>query len=169
MNEKINKLLVNDDRFELDKFALENHLQISKILSYDVIEIEIGEILRQQNNKIFNISKSAPSEYLKSNNINDYKKYCDEICVGEDKEHHSIEIFDKLISDLDANDYDLKKGAIVINQLNIIMDGQHRSSILCNKYGMNHKVKVVKIHYLYLGIRTYINYIKYKFFGDKHV
>lgn len=161
---KIEDSLKNDKRFYIDDFTFETHLKISKMLSYDIVELELGKILRQQDNKIFPMKYSDVYKYLEgaSNNIEEYNKYCENILIGEDRKKHSTKIYDQLIKNISKNDYDIRKGIIVVNQLNIIMDGQHRACILLKKYGENHKIKVLKVRYSYLGIRTYLNYLKYK-------
>ena len=162
MNDEMNKKLLNDYRFKIDEFALYNHLQISKIISYRIELIEVGKILRQQDNKIYSMKYADPTKFLKTKDEKAYTEYCNKICVGEDNNHHNVEIFNDLINKFSNEDYDIRKGAIVINQLNLIMDGQHRCAILLDKYGENYVIPVVKIKYSYLGVRTYLNYIIYK-------
>ena len=162
MNKKINEELLSDKRFKIDSYALNNHLQISKIISYEIVNIPVGSILRQKNNRIFNIKYSDPSMYLQTKNIDEYNKYCKHLTVKGDKEHHNIEIFNELIKSIDKEDYDISKGIIVINQLNIIMDGQHRAAIILNKYGEDFVIPVLRIKYSRLGIRTLFNYLRYK-------
>lgn len=159
---KIEDKLMNDSRFYIDNFTFENHLKISKMLSYRIETMRLGDILRYQNKKVYEIYKSDPYLYLENKDEKKYNEYCNNICVGEDNKKHNISIFKNLIQDFNKTNYDLKKGAIIVNQLNIIMDGQHRTCILMKKYGLNYKIPVVKIRYRYLGLFTYINYLKYK-------
>lgn len=84
-----------------------------------------------------------------------YKQYCD-YCNSS---RRSAEIFTQLKNDIETNDYDIKKGAIVIDEHNFILDGQHRSCILLHKYGPFHKVQVVQYDMgRHLGKRMRLKY-----------
>lgn len=161
---KTEEKLMKDSRFTIDDFAFNNHLKISKMISYKIEYVKLGDILRYQNSKVFEIKKSDVYKYLDTKNEEEYKKYCQNICIGEDFNKHNPRIYDDLIKTINNTEYDIKKGAIVLNQLNIIMDGQHRACILLKKYGPSHKIPVIKIKYKYLGFFTYLNYFKYLIF-----
>lgn len=160
----VEEQIKKDNRFYIDEFTFDTHLKISKMLSYKIEKIRLGDILRQQDNKIFPMKYSDVYKYLENdvNKKEKYNKYIDNVLIGDDKRRHSTYIYDKLINELSEEEYDIKKGIIIVNQLNIIMDGQHRTSILLKKYGENFKIDVLKITYSYLGLRTYFNYLKYK-------
>jgi len=158
---QVEEKLMNDSRFAIDDFTFNHHLKISKMISYEIVNIKLGKILRYQNSKIFKIDESDVYKYLDTKNEENYKKYCEQICLGDDFYRHNSKIYNELIKEIDNTDYDLKKGAIVINQLNIIMDGQHRACILLKKYGKDYEIPVVKIRYSYLGIFTYLRYFRY--------
>ena len=79
-----------------------------------------------------------------SDGIAAYQEYID-IC---DVPFRSFDCYNQLIKEVNENGgYDIKKGAIVVDQNYFIIDGQHRSCLLLYKYGAKYKVKVVQIFY----------------------
>ena len=55
--------------------------------------------------------------------------------------------FDKLIESLDNGGYD-PKSIILVNEYNVIKDGQHRACYLAYKYGLDHVVDVLQVNVL---------------------
>lgn len=137
--------ILNDPRFYLDEWNL-NRFFSDKIEKYEVVEVEVGSIIRELNGKIMTLSETDVFHYLdgsEEDKIN-YEKYCQEYCAGND--NRGTRQFNNLISTFDSVDYDIKKGAICIDQFGVILEGQHRSCILLKKYGSHYKVKVVRFY-----------------------
>ena len=162
-NKKIKKKILNDKRFKIDRYTFENHLNLSKILFYKVKKIKLGDILRFQDKQIISLENSDVYQYLNNDKDKEkkYENYCKKNCIGDDKKFHNKNIYNNLINQLNHEKYDIKKGAIVVSQFNIIMDGQHRTCILLKNKGPNYKISVVKIYYLHIGFPSYVAYIKY--------
>ena len=56
----------------------------------------------------------------------------------------SKERYDRLIESINQYGYD-ERHIIIVNERNILKDGQHRACILANKYGEDSYVRVLKI------------------------
>ena len=162
---KIKEQFKNDKRFFVNENDIERIFN-RKVKKYKICNIEISKIKKKINNRIITIYNTDSYKYL-TNQINsdEYIKYCKDETF--EYENHSIESFDKLVDDFKR--YDLKDGAIVIDQFGLIRDGQHRVSILLKKYGKNYKIDVVKVYYSGFRIKTYIQLLMFwlKKLGDK--
>ena len=53
----------------------------------------------------------------------------------------------KTIEDITQYGYEITKGAVVVDDLNVVMDGLHRCSILYKLFGANHEIQVLRIYY----------------------
>ena len=73
-----------------------------------------------------------------------YIKYC-----SDNKELHPFDMrtdrFDSLISSVESDGY-VDKHIIVIDEDNILKDGQHRLAILCKEYGADYEVRVLRLY-----------------------
>lgn len=162
--------LKNDDRFYVDDWNLDKFVAHKAIVKYRIKEMKVGDILRKWNGRIYPLNESDVYKCLekKSATEADYEVYRKN-CSNDDYEHHTLESFQLLQKELDTETYDLKKGAIFVDQFNCIIDGQHRSCILLMKYGSEYTIPVVEITYKQLGIRTRLKYYIYlckKFFRE---
>lgn len=90
--------------------------------------------------------QNAPYQYLKYGDLEAYKKYCE-----YHKEHGlplmSADRFQHLKESIDKNGYD-ERHLIILDNKNILIDGQHRACCLCEKMGENALVKVLVINIL---------------------
>ena len=119
----------------------------------EFVKIKLGDIKRQHpaDGSIRTLSQCEPYLWLKGNK-GIYKEYSD-FHIKNNLPHMTIERFKKLISSIEKNGYD-DKYPIVIDNNNIIWDGQHRACILLNKYGPKHEVKVLKITPTYIDFEA---------------
>ncbi len=154
-----------DDRFYIDDWNLER-ITKRKIISYRVETIPVGNIWRLIEGKIIPLRETDVYKYLDGDEIarKKYEAYCNsELCQGNDA--RSVRAYESLISLLRSEMYDMERGAIFVDQLNIILEGQHRSCILLKEFGPDYRIPVVKVQYEGLYIRTrlkkIIAYIKY--------
>lgn len=141
--------LNKDERFYIDEYNLRRITKNRRIFSYKIEEIEIGKIYRQLDdgsNQIVPLQETVVYKYLNGEpgSRDDYLKYCE----THKTPYRSETYFKDLAKSLKLEPYDIKKGAVCINQYNIIAEGQHRCCILLYLYGPNYKIKVVKIYYL---------------------
>lgn len=151
----IKSSFLNDERFTVSKQDVDRIFQ-QDIASYNICNIKISKIRKNIKGKIIDL-KETDSYKLLNGEITqaDYEKYCREQTFGY--ENHSLESFNNLQRKL--INYDLKKGAIVVDQFNIIRDGQHRTCILLKEFGPNYKINVVKVKYKGLKIKMIIKII----------
>lgn len=161
--------LINDKRFYIDDRNINRLLNDHPVKSYQVTFIKVGMILRKLSNcdNIVPLNQTYVYKYLEGGEVGkrayeEFRKICKYSPL------RSEEIYDNLIQQIGNTDYDIKKGAIVVDQYNLILDGMHRSSILLRKYGANHIIQVVRFDNVYslrpffflTRIKTVIAYIK---------
>lgn len=138
--------LINDKRFYVDERNIERLMQ-QPILRYEVKKKKIGTLLRTRanTNRIVTLDQTRVYAYLTgtSKGTKEYDEYVD-ICNVSFRNRAA---YDSLIDEMEKTPYDIKKGAIVINQDDLIYDGQHRSCYLMYKYGPNFQVDVLQLIY----------------------
>lgn len=134
-----------DDRFECTENDAKRIFE-QKIKKYRIDKVKIGNIYKKPCSKTIIRIKETPSYKLLNHLISEkeYEDYC--INNTYKYERHSIESFDNLCKKMNKYEYSLKKGAIVIDQFNLIQDGQHRVSYLLSKYGDDYIVDVVRVY-----------------------
>ena len=66
----------------------------------------------------------------------------------KNRKKYNSKNYDKLIEKIMSNDfkYDDTRPIIVEGDSNIILDGQHRATILAYKYGLQYKIKVIALY-----------------------
>ncbi len=139
----INLLL--DNRFKLDDEFVYFSLEHKMVKQYKLVEIPVGTIKRRWINEVIPITECYPYRYLVSGDPAIYDEYCE-----LNKKHYNLDImsrerFDNLMKSIDENGF-FKENVIVINQDNIIMDGQHRCCYMLYKYGKDYKIPCLKIY-----------------------
>lgn len=125
-----------------------NRLMDRPLLSYKVKSIKLGMILRTiaATNIISTLENTRVYKFLKGDDKGK-SAYRDYIRLCNNASFRSESAYNSLIENFSNNDYDIKKGAIVLDQYNLLLDGQHRACILLKKYGRNYKVDVVQFEY----------------------
>ena len=142
------RFMIKEPRFNGDDFL--NMLLYRPIKKYEVCKIKLGDIRqlsigRSSNRVVMKLSDASPYKYLVNNENKIYEEYCEKVkAVGDVR---SMEQFKKLIAQVEQENYDIKKGAIVLNDKNILMDGQHRACIMLKKFGSDYVVDVVRLYY----------------------
>lgn len=139
-----NRLLEENINFDPEFFywLLDNRLLTWK---YKNIAFKDIKYIDDKGN-IMPFIKNAPYRYLKYGDIDAYKKYC------EYHEEHglplmSIDRFQRLKKSIDENGYD-ERNLIILDNKNILIDGQHRACCLCEKMGENASIKVLVVNIL---------------------
>ena len=151
--------LIKDCRFYIDKRNLDR-LTHQKILNYKIQRKKVGMILRAVPNtsRIVTLAETRVYAYL-TGTYEGEKEY-DEYVKMCNAPFRNKESYDKLIDEMSKNPYDIKKCAVIVNQDDIICDGQHRCCYMLYKYGPNYKIDVVKFRYN--EVRGFTSLIKYK-------
>ena len=135
--------LLSDNRFLLDPEFCYFALEMMRISKYEIVEIPLGSILRRWfDGKYYKLKDCAPYRYLMGDDetYEEYSRYHNE----HDLTLMTRERFQELIESIEEKGYD-ERHILVVDQKNVIMDGQHRACILLAKYGEEHKVNVLKI------------------------
>ena len=136
--------LLKDHRLLLDSEWVNSFLKTIEIFAYEIVKIKVSDLkIRKFTNGKFivhSIKESPALEYLRGNK-QQYINYCNYKNSYVGKEIHSIERFDNLIKSFK---YD-EKISIVIDENNIVLDGQHRASLYYNK-NKNTIISVLKIY-----------------------
>lgn len=137
--------LLEDNRFTLDDEFFYRSLEHRKVKSWEIIHIPLNTIIRKWfDGTYYSLTECAPYKYLKGD-VEVYDEYC--------KYHHDNNLpdmtrnrFNKLIKSIKNDGYN-PKNIIVINQSNILLDGQHRACCLMHLYGEDYATDVLKIHF----------------------
>ena len=147
--------LLHDGRFRINPDAVEM-VTSRPIKRYKLCEIRVGKIRRMWKNRVFSLYKTTPYRYLADSKnpqmIEQYDAYCEIAKI--DNPDRSREAFEKLYDEFDVEAYDIKKGIIIIDQLNLIVEGQHRAIILLTKHGEKCKIPVLKLYYARNSLNT---------------
>lgn len=146
--------LQSDSRFYINQTTLDDIFKRNnnRISRYDLIDVNIGKLRRSLYGRISPLYKTEPFMFL--NNPDDpeaidvYEAYCDIPGARKDNPNRSVSYFRQFMRDF-TGDYDIGKGAIIIDQYYRIQEGLHRSCILYKKYGPDYKVRVIRFHILY--------------------
>lgn len=142
----IKEKLAHDKRLFIDERNLNRLSSESDYDHYSIDIVKVGNILRkeEETGRIIMLRDTRVYAYLKGTDEGreKYRDYCDFCNVSFRNESE----YNLLIENMKTNPYDIVKGAIVIHQYNLILDGQHRSCILLLLYGPKYVVKVVRLH-----------------------
>ena len=138
-----------DDRFDINPITMDSLFGCRTIYKYKLKKIEIGKIRRFENKKISMLQETDTYRYLEDpeseENQMAYEEYCKQGKNLKDNPNRSQDTFMSLKDTFEEEKYDPKKGIIVINQYNCIVDGFHRSCIFLKKYGPQYQVEVLQI------------------------
>lgn len=115
----------------------------NKVIKYKFDSIRFNEIKCIFEKNVSRMIDGIPYRYIKEGDVAAYERYC--------KVHRetglplmSKERYDRLIESMNQNGYD-KRNIIIVNEQNLLKDGQHRACILASKYGEDSYVRVLKI------------------------
>lgn len=119
-------------------------LEMRFMNKYKEEKMSIDRIRREYfDGKIMNLEECEPYRYL-CGDVDTYKKY-----TKYQKEHKlpfmSISRFESLIGSIKKNGY-MDKYPIIVDDKNIVWDGQHRACILLKEFGKDYRVNVLKVY-----------------------
>ncbi len=160
--------IANDKRFNFDDefvyFCLENQLY----KKYELTEIPLSDIKRKWLDSIIPINQCHPYLYLVTGDPKVYQEYCMLNQRYYKLNIMSVDRFDSLMKSIDESGYD-ENSFVVVNQDNILKDGQHRCCYMMYKYGEDYKIPVVKCYeYNGMGIKLMIKMFLKKVLSDKN-
>lgn len=143
MLEKISSERLLNDKFYINEeyfhWILDN-----KFIRYKIRTVEVGKLkyYSHRHNRDFFIKECVPYRYLLGDK-EAYKEYC-EYHIKSNFPVMSSERFDKLVNSISENGYD-NRCIIIVNERNMICDGQHRACVLAYKYGMDYQINVLEV------------------------
>ena len=136
----------NDSRFYIDDFnakrIFDNNIKRVKVVNIKLKKINMfidGKYIFLPYFPVYN-AFNENEEFIK-----EYELYCIKYRNENINPNRNVEGLKKLKEEMNNQEYNIKKGAIVLNEFNSLLDGQHRCCILFRRYGENKKVSVVKV------------------------
>ena len=144
----------SDPRFKIDT-QVPGRLFVQPVRKYEVIRIPLKKLFIYYGESCTKIPDTVIYKFLDGEP--DVKMRYEEFCMKYFSVFRNLASYNSLKNNFENVDYDIKKGAVVVNQLNIIIDGQHRCSLLYKKFGPNHKIEVVRLYYAtpLIGLRLH--------------
>lgn len=136
--------LLKDSRFTIDDNFFYRVMEGRQIEDYELVSLPLKEIRRIWNGKKIPLDKCHPYRYL-SGYRNEYYDYCD-FHKDSDLPLMTKQRFDDLIESLTDGTFD-SRYKVIVNQDNVIQDGQHRACYYLYKYGSEYEIEVLKVHY----------------------
>ncbi|MBO7218785.1 MAG: hypothetical protein J6V40_02290, partial [Clostridia bacterium] len=138
------KRLLNDDRFSIDYEYFYKTLETRLVYDYEIVGLKISDIKRVWNGEKLPITECHAYKYL----MGDKEQYYDYCEVN--KIRHTFDMseerFNNLIQSIEKNGYN-NENIVIVDENNILKDGQHRLSVLCKMFGEDHEINVLKIYY----------------------
>ena len=113
------------------------------LIKYKFDDIRFSDMKCHLINEIFPFVEGAPYKYIKEGDVAGYEEYC-KLHEANNLPLMKKERYDCLIESIRKNGYDERK-IIVVDQHNVLIDGQHRACILANMYGEDSYIRVLKI------------------------
>ena len=114
-----------------------------KVIKYKFDYIRFDEIKCVFEKKVCKMIDGIPYRYIKEGDVAGYERYCI-VHRNTGLPLMSKERYDHLIKSINQNGYD-ERHIIIVNEQNLLKDGQHRACILAKKYGTDSYVRVLKI------------------------
>ncbi len=149
------KQMRQDTRFTISDSLLKMILS-SPVKKYTIENIRLGSIKRRWNEQIMNLTDTATFAYIVHGDEKIYREYVrtvyekilhmDENIISDNIEKNIAGVH-KTIETLAHEGYDIHRGAVVVDEENIIIDGLHRSSILYKQYGSDYEIPVLRIYH----------------------
>lgn len=115
---------------------------------FALIRLKIGDIKRLWDGKIYSLQECSPYKFLETRDEKIYQQYIQKnIDVGNLPKNTTCNVkqFIELEKSILENGYDPKNNVIVVDENNLILDGQHRSCILLYHYGSDYEVIAVQV------------------------
>lgn len=159
MNHYSSERLFHEDIVLDDKWFLW-HMD-NRLIVYKFVPIQIKDIKCLLGNRVFRLIEGAPYKYISEGDISGYERYC-EFHKDNGLPLMTKERFDGLIESIDKDGYDERYISIIDDQ-NVLLDGQHRICILANKYGVESYIRVLKIWDIKrIVVRMLVKLVRYK-------
>ena len=131
--------------FYIDSFNLDRIFKENTFTSYRIKVVPVGHIIMPYPGSYIRLEESPVYKYLNktTESKNNYELYCQK--YGKLNKNRTVEKYESLINELSSYDYDINKGIIVVNQANVLLDGQHRSCLLLKLHGTDYNIPVLEV------------------------
>lgn len=164
-SKKIVERMRTDTHFYIDDANI-RYLAHLNILDYKVVNVQVGSILRDYKDGLYPLDRTLPYKVItQPDNLSiqeAYMQYCNETRNQIGAEDRSLDGLHKLNAHLQVDPYDPLKGVVVIDQYNIILEGQHRSCIMLAQHGPDYSITAVRVRRIIRNPRTYVRLINRK-------
>ncbi len=113
----------------------------------EIVRISLKELRREWDGKIYKLEECLPFKYLQTKDKSIYANYIQkhiDLGIFPADADKSTTRFDALAESIERNGYNPSKCVIVLRRDNVLLDGQHRASILLHKYGGDYKVTAIR-------------------------
>ena len=110
--------------------------------------IKLKDIKRRWERKLSSLTECSPYKFLQTRDKKIYQEYVQKhIDRGSVSENciWSVDRFIQLEKDILKKGYDPTCSVIVIDQDNVVIDGQHRAIILLYHYGKDYEIPIVRV------------------------
>lgn len=134
-----------DPRVQLDDEFVYFSLEMRRVAKYELTKIPLKDIRRSWKREPIPLEETMPYQYLVTRDPAIYEEYC-----RQNEEYYnlsimSLERFEELIDSMEKNGFN-EKDVIVVNQDNLLMDGQHRCCYMLYKYGGDYEIPALRVY-----------------------
>ncbi len=167
VRELLFKKMQKDSRFRvgdswlqyLDGNLLKGGIINRPVWKYEVDKLKIGDIKYFYCGELVPLSSTLVYDYLVTGNEESYKMHARVRfknalhLTGEvlsSRVNEDLARFKNTVNIITNKGYDIRSGAIIVNQDNTLLDGVHRLCILLNLFGPEHEISVLRIYYINL-------------------
>jgi hypothetical protein len=147
-NPTMSEILLSDESIRLDSDWTKNHLpDWLPIHYYQIVPVRLNELIANFMDGEKSVHRpllESPAYLYLHGQKEKYVKHIEMLKAQRNDDIHTIERFEKFCESLNLTGYDAMN-KIVVNDKNLILDGQHRAAWLMYKYGESHFINVLKI------------------------
>ena len=140
--------ILNDSQVHIDDEFAFSSIEPRLIEKWKFVDIEVGKIKRQlypSKNVAVPLDETLPYKYLVTRDPSVYNQYCNYNKSFWNIDFMSHERFDLLIQSLENDGY-TQNYNIVVDQDNIIWDGQHRCCWLLYSKGPKYRIRALSVY-----------------------
>lgn len=169
----IERKILSDKRFSISTDNTFYSISRLCVVTYMFCKARLGSLSWNSRDGLYSLDKALPYIYL-CNRFDPvvyqkYEDYCNspQNRIGTDSRSPSSLI--RLVQTIEAEGYDPEKGAIIVDQFGIVLDGLHRCSVLLYLFGPDYVAQVVRVRRLFLKPKTILRLIQRKLQGYREV
>ncbi len=133
---------------------LKNYIISQPVRKYEIDTIKLGDINIQLQDKKSSLCDSPIYTYIRGDeeSYRAFSRKCFEYWHPDEDIHALIDRdvarYNDTIRRITNDGYDIRKGAIIVDDHNVLLDGAHRSCVLMSLFGPEYEISVLKIYYM---------------------